>query len=263
LSRRRVERLASAVLLGVLGVGCTAARKPEPGTPCPARASRAAAAAICGRDGSIDTLRARFRADVDAAGAARSAEGVLVWRAPGALRVKLFTLAGLTVYDALWVGDGERVRGVVRQPLSARDESFDLGPGERIASPDADLSLLLWALWQPRCAAPPVAHGAEPQRFTLDAASARALQREVVVTDGEVSEETLVQQRAAGDEERVVARYEDYDCAQEPALPRHIEIEAPANGWRARVTILEQSRNMALDDGLFAVPDVKRENASH
>jgi hypothetical protein len=260
LSRRRDEVLA-AVLLGALGMGCTAARKPEPATPCPAGASRSATAAVCGRDGSIATLRARFRADVDAAGSARSAEGVLVWRAPGALRVKLFTLAGLTVYDALWVGDAARVRGVVRQPLSAASESFDLGPGERIGSADADLSLLLWALWQPRCAEPPVAQGADSQRLTLDAASARALRREVVVNGGEVSEETLVEQDAAGGEERVVARYEDYDCTEEPPLPRHIEIEAPASGWRARVTILEQSRNVTLDDGLFAVPDVKSENA--
>ena len=84
LSRRRVERLASAVLLGVLGVGCTAARKPEPGTACPAGASRPAAAAICGRDGSIrHAARALPCRRRRAPGAARSAEGVLVWRAPG------------------------------------------------------------------------------------------------------------------------------------------------------------------------------------
>ena len=252
-----------ATLLGLLVAGCSAMHTPEPAptVPCPGQAAQPATAALCARDGAIHTLRARFRADVDAAGASRSAEGVLVWRAPGALRVKLFTLAGLTVYDALWVGDGERVRGVVRQPLSARSDRFDLGPGETTDSPDADLSLVLWALWQPRCSQPPAAEDAAGERFALAAAPARALQREAVVDAGEVREETLVRARAAGGEERIVTRYSDYECAPEPPLPHHIEIEAPASGWRARVTILELSRNITLDDGLFVVPDAADGNA--
>jgi hypothetical protein len=255
---------ALVALAGALG-GCSATRTPSPPspapTPCPAGAARTATDAICARDGAIRTLRARFRADVEAGGSARSAEGVLVWRAPDALRVKLFTLAGLTVYDALWVGDATRVRGVVRQPLSGRSERFDLGPGETTSSPDAALSLVLWSLWQARCARRPVAQGGDPQRFALDPAPARALGRAVVVADGEVREETLLRALAAGGDEQVIARYGDYECGLEPPLPRHIAMQAPASGWHAEVTIVDEARDVALDDRLFALPEGSSGNA--
>lgn len=228
---------------------------PAPPTPCPAATPRPALDAICDRDQAIRTLRARFRSDVDVNGEEKSADGVLVWRAPGALRVKLFTLAGLTVYDALWVGDGERVRGIVRQPLAGRSESFDLGPGETTASPDADLALVLWSLWQPRCTRPPVRQRGTPGSFALDPAPARAIARDVVVNAGEVREEKLVRRGPSGAEEPVIVRYADYACEPRPPLPRHVEIAAPAKGWRAQVTILDEARNVPLDEGLFVVPD--------
>jgi hypothetical protein len=248
---RRRSSPPCLVLAAVLA-GCAATRPgPPPQVGCPASAVLGPEAAICARDDGVSSLRARFRAEVRAGDASRTAEGVLVWRKPGELRVKLFTLAGLTVYDALWVGDEQRVRGLVRQPLADRAETFDLGPGDIVEPPEGDLALVLWALWRPRCSAPPARNG-DLGRFQLDAAPARALRREVVIASGVVQEEVLVRRRAGGTvEDRVVARYGDYDCAQEPPLPRRISVEAPSRGWRAQVTIVEQVRNEPLDDGLF------------
>jgi len=247
---RGARALGTLLLLG--GAGCaTPTVRERP--PCPAPAS--AVEAICARDATVNALRARFRAEVEGGGETRSAEGVLVWRAPGEMRVKLFTLAGITVYDAVLRGDAARVRGTVRQPLADRFQGFDLGPGESEASIDVDLALVLWSLWQPRCASPPVAAGDGSGAYRLDARSARATGRDVSVHDGEIREEVLTRATPSGDSERVVARYEAYDCAATPPLPRRIALEAPASGWRARVTILEQARNVALDDALFALPE--------
>jgi hypothetical protein len=253
-----VSRRAPALaLLAALGAACTASRPSSPGpqpTPasdaCPALAEVTPQAVACARDGAVRALQARFRAEVVAGDDVRTAEGVLVWRAPGALRVKLFTLAGITVYDALWVGDGDRLRGIVRQPLSGGDATFDLAPGELPDASDADLSLVLWSLWQPRCTRPPLAAG---DAIELDPAAARADQRTVRVQEGRIVEETLRRTRSGGRTELVVARYAGYDCAAAP-LPRQVEIAAPDAGWRARVTIVEQVRDPVVDDGLFALP---------
>ncbi|MEW6269883.1 MAG: hypothetical protein AB1689_11375 [Thermodesulfobacteriota bacterium] len=245
------------VLAAVLLAGC-AARRPAPpsGAQCPGLASLPPADAICARDEGVRSLRARFRAAVQTPDASRTAEGVLVFRAPGALRVKLFTLAGLTVYDAVWVGDEQRVRGVVRQPLAGTVEEFDLGPGEVLGSTEGDLALVLWALWRPRCAAPPSPGGESDgaAHFLLDPATARALERQVTVASGAVQHELLLRADAGGGPgDRVVARYADYECRAQPPLPLRISVEAPARGWRAEVTILEQARNVSLDDGLFEI----------
>lgn len=244
-------RRVGAVLGLSLVAGCAASRPAPPVAECARVAQQAAHEAICGRDDGVRSLQARFRAEVETGGNTRSAEGVLVWRAPGELRVKLFTLAGITVYDALWTGDAHELRGVVRQPLADRDETFVLGPSDVPEAADADLSLVLWALWQPRCRRSPelVARAT----YVLDPTAGRARGRSVRIAEGVVREETLVRTRANGAVESVVARYADYDCATTP-LPRLVTIEAPASGWRARVTIVEQARDVKLDDALFALP---------
>lgn len=269
-----VARRAAAVLGLCVLAGCAASRPaPPPAAECAAVAQQAVDEALCGRDDGVRSLQARFRAEVETNGGTRSADGVLVWRAPGELRVKLFTLAGLTVYDALWTGDAHELRGVVRQPLSDREETFVLGPDDVPDAPDADLSLVLWALWQPRCRRSPEQMALEPDApaataanavsardadaalatYVLDPAAARATARSVRIAHGAIREETLVRTRANGTVEQVIARYGGYDCASTP-LPREVTVEAPASGWRARVTILSQSRDVALDDALFALP---------
>ena len=56
------------------------------------------------RSGVIDTLQARFRARVQAGGDRRSLRGVLLFRRPEALRLRLMMPFGFTVYDGLSIG---------------------------------------------------------------------------------------------------------------------------------------------------------------
>lgn len=223
----------------------------EGASDCAAFAERPALAAICARDGAFPSLRARFRSSVEIAGERRDAEGVLARRGD-AMRIKLFTLAGLTVYDALWVGEPGGVRGHVELPLANRSIDAHASATEPVSDPEVSLSLTLWALWQSRCASRPAPEASEPERFRLDPAPALATSREAVVRAGEIREEVLVRASASGaSEDRVVARYEDIDCSLSAPLPRRIELEAPAQGWRASVRILEIEENAELDPRLF------------
>jgi len=174
---------------------------------------------------------------------------------PGALRVKLFTLAGFTVYDALWVGSGEVLNGYVALPLEDREIEVAVAPGEPVVDPEVGLSLALWSLWQPRCAVPPTPDARRPGRFALDPTSARAESREVAVAHGEVEEEVLIPGGGLGVAGgRVIARYSETDCSLAVPLARRVLLEAPEQGWTADVRILEVEENPVLDARLFAPP---------
>jgi hypothetical protein len=268
--RRCRAWLATAAVALLASCAAKAARAPLPcaATPDPV-------AAICARDGQLDSLRARFRATVGPIDAAkdgariarRTAEGVMLLQAPRAMRVKLFTLAGITVLDALWVGteDGGAVRGLVRSPLRGATQQFEVRAGEPIADPDAAMSFALWSLWQKRCAAPPRPLEADPQRFTLDPGSALALRREAAVGSGVVREEILVRPGPSGGEapeQTIVATFGEYDCALVPPLARDVELEAPEQGWQARVHILEVATGEPLDPQLFAFPSAPAQAAA-
>jgi len=269
--RRRAARLWTCVAASAIAAasGC-AAHRGAPVTPvaaptaaCPGATERSAVEAICARDGAVRALQARFRSTVRAGDRTREAEGVLLLQGPGAVRVKLFTLAGLTVYDALWVGDARAVEGAVSLPLEAKSFRVRLRPGEPVPDPTVGVSLALWALWQQRCAEPPAQVADRPGRFELDPATAQAARREVAVGNGEVVEELVVRPAAPGaPEDAVAARYADPDCTLRFPLPRRIEMSAPAQGWRAEVKILAIDEDPELDPRLFVLPDAGHEDAA-
>jgi hypothetical protein len=263
-SAQRWRRAWPATAAIALLAGC-AASSVRPPVPCAATGDPLTA--ICARDAQLDSVRARFRATVGPIDAAkdgdriaqRSAEGVMLLQAPRAMRVKLFTLAGITVLDALWVGseDGGAVRGLVRSPLRGATEQIEVRAGEPIADPDVAMSFALWSLWQRRCATPPRPLDAGPERFALDPGSARALRREATVGSGVVREEVLVRPGPSGSEaaeQTIVATFGEYDCALVPPLARDVKLQAPEQGWQAQVHILEVATGEPLDPQLFAFP---------
>jgi hypothetical protein len=219
---------------------------------CAAFESLAPAERICREDRGIETLQARFRADVTIGDERRSSEGVLLVRRPGALRVKLFGLGGMTVHDALWAADGSNVRGVVRRPFDGEPLVVELRPGERPTEPEAGLSFALWALWRERCARTPRASA--DGWLDLDPASAHAAVRQVQVGATGVDAERVVWQEGTPASEVIRVRYAERDCSLALPLPTSIEMVASPQGWRASVRILDQQLNLELDDGLFALP---------
>ncbi len=225
---------------------------PQRGAPCPETAGTPIER-VCREDAAVETLQARFRATVSVGDDTRRSEGILLVRRPDAVRVKLFGLGGMTVHDAIWVGDGEVVRGFIRRPLSGEPLEVELRPGDRVAEPEGELSLALWSLWRPRCAIAPTALAAEPGWLRLEPDSAQAIARDVRVGPLGVDEERLVRAGNAGPDE-IQVQYRDRDCARAALLPTMIEMSSGARGWHATVEILSQEENVVLDDGLFALP---------
>jgi hypothetical protein len=249
--RSALVALLAAVLGGGAVAGC-AARATAPSRPVESPSAGAATVsdetAVCAVD-SLRSVRARFRATVVTADGESVADGVLLVRRPGALRVKLFGLAGFTVHDATWNGDGTRVRG--RVGGFGRDEPDLLvqTPDRPIEDPAARLSLVLWSLWQARCGRPPTAVGSA-ETYGLDPGPAQVRAREVDVVSGEVRAERL---RWSSDDE-IEVRYRDYDRTLAVALPRRIEFTMPGADWTAEVQVSEYVLNEDLPAALFELP---------
>lgn len=232
-------------------VACAAPRAPSTTAPCPDVAGTEVER-VCREDASVETLQARFRADVVVGGEASTVDGILLVRRPGAVRVKLFGPAGMTVHDALWVGDGEVLEGRLGRPLRGAPTRVELRNGESVDDPEAELSLALWSLWRPRCSRTPTSFSAEPGWLRLDGEPAQATARDVRVGPLGVEEERLV--RAGGElPHEIYVRYRDRDCSTEPFLPTTIEMRSVRDGWSAVVRILEQRVNLDLPEGLFVL----------
>lgn len=232
---------------------CAGPRAPSTPAPCPEVAGTEVER-VCREDASVETLQARFRADVVVGGEASTMDGILLVQRPGSVRVKLFGPAGMTVHDALWVGDGEILRGRLRRPLRGDPIRVELRNGESVDDPEAELSLALWSLWRPRCVRPPTSLSAEPGWLRLDGEPAQATARDVRVGPLGVEEERLV--RAGGDvPHEISVWYRDRDCSAEPPLPTTIEMRSARDGWSALVRILEQRVNLDLPEALFVFPE--------
>jgi hypothetical protein len=251
------------VLLGCgAAAGCARTASGPPITS-PQQIERRAGAAdlspesgICAVD-DLRSLRARFHATVVTADARSVADGILLMRRPGALRVKLFGLAGFTVHDATWSGDGSRVRG--RVGGFGRDEPVLLvqTPDEPIEDPAARLSLVLWSLWQARCPRAPEASDAT-ETFRLDPTPAQVRSREVDVERGEVRSERL--RWSSGDE--IEVHYRDYDRELAVQLPRRIDFAMPGADWTAEVQVSEYALDEPLPEALFELPAERASPAS-
>jgi hypothetical protein len=279
----------AALLLAIAFLGCGAIRGAAPTAREPAAggepgASRDPVEAVCASDRLRD-VRARFRANVAVGSERSSVEGILLVHRPGAIRVKLFGIAGLTVHDAIWRGDASGVRGRIAGVDRSEPLSLVQTPDAPLEQPEARFSLLLWSLWQPRCARPPQPVAGVPATFALDPAPAQARSREVRLVEGaggrgeagsdgreasadrgdvasgdvasdrgEVGRDVLV----ASDGERIVVGYSDYDRTLAVPLPRRIELGLPAAGWAAEVVVSDYDFDEPLDEALFALPEDER-----
>lgn len=260
-----MRRAAPALLLATLLLACaglrseSGSRRPRaelPEGPAGVSAPPGSAEVICAPD-RVATLRARFHATVRTATDEMVAEGILLVRRPGALRIKLFGVAGFTVHDAVWIGDGSRVRGVVQGFGVAEAIRLEQTPARPIREPAARLSLLLWSLWQPRCASPPTLRDTTAPRapdvdlpWVLNPSPAQALGRVAVVEEGELRTETL----RTADGEQLTVRSSDFDRSLRPPLARRIVFQAPAAGWSAEIQVSDYAVDEPLAEALFELP---------
>ena len=247
------ERFLVGLLVSVV-VGCAGRAGPPAGPAVPVNASTERA--ICAVD-EVRSLRARFRATVVTADGRSVADGLLLVRRPGAIRVKLFGFAGFTVHDAIWNGDGERVSGAVSGFGRDEPELIVQTPGEPVVDPAARLSLVLWSLWQARCGRSP--EGLDSSgTYALLPGPAQVRSREVDVAAGEVRAERL----RWSDEDEIEVRYGDYRRVLGIPLPQRIEFAIPGADWSAEVQVAEYVLGEELPEALFQVPSAASEDRS-
>ena len=240
-----------ALVVAIPLLGCAGASPSASSLPGAAPSAIERPEALCLQD-TLRAARVRFRAAVRTAEGENVAEGILLMRRPGDLRVKLFGIAGLTVHDALWRGDGSEVQGVLRGLGLEEPALLRQTPERPVTDPASRLSLLLWSLWQPRCVRPPERRERTPEGtwFAVDPEPAQVRMRSALLAGDELRAERL----QGIDGEEILVRFEDFDHSLRPALPRRLEIAAPAAAWSAAIAITEYTLDETLAEGLFALP---------
>ena len=243
------------MFLATLGtLACTARSPVEESArlPC-APVSGSAAARICAQDRLPRNLSIRFRVDVSAASERMTLDGILLVRDPGAVRLKMFGFGGLTVYDSLWVGDRQGVRGWVQRPFASTNREVVFKPGEPIEEAEVLFGRALWSLWQPRCSGSPRGRPRGP--ILVDPESARVVERKVRLGMSGIEEEWMQLSGLPDSADEVHIRYEDLRCVHSYLLPHEVEIEVQSLDWRAKVRVLEQNVDADFDDRIFLLPD--------
>ena len=188
------------------------------------------------------TLRATFRLKVRRDGReAMSTRGALVVARPDRLRLQLFSLGVMTVYD--FTARGDRFR--VRRPL---DDETRIGRLGGVADADAGVAAELRPILLGSSAAPSgVEERGDAAHVRFDEPEGR---REVVISrrDGSFQSEAL---RSAGGDLRVRARYSDHRLVDGLALPFRIAVDYPERQVSLDIEIERYTRNQPVEDGLF------------
>ena len=131
------------------------------------------------------------------------------------------------------------------------------GPSEALAFAEAELSRVLWSLWQPRCAENIPRKVPPGSWLAVDEKAAQLLRREVRLGSQGIEEERLELPNARGPSETVWVRYGGRDGSA-AGLPGRVEMDSSARQWSATIEIVAQEVNPTLDDRLFALPQENR-----
>jgi hypothetical protein len=245
-------------------MGCTVSRRattsrpPSDGISQPANAEAGAPeGAICERDALKVGLRSRFWVKLEGAQGNGATQGVLLMKPGEGLRVKLFGFAGLTILDASWTPKGDAVVGQVKTLRSSSGKGDAIVTSQIPTDPEAALSFVLWALWQPRCVLAPRPSADRPGWWHLSPNSAHAIEREVLIEENEVRQERQVFQSEKG-RHVVQVRYEDYGGTLAGIrLPSTVRLEDGQTELRAEVRIVEVEVDPDLPADLFRLSDVR------
>lgn len=229
-------RTRFAVLLVLLGIGACA--RPE---PLPPRVGADSLETLRARERATRTLTASFRVTVEKPdGASETSRGALVVARPDRLRLQIFSLGVLTVYDFTVAGDRFRVR-LPLEGVDRRGRFSDVAPADR-ALLRFDLRPLF--LGADLDGARAEEHGdrvvvSTPERRLELAKDTGRVLEEIVFTGGE------------GTAPRLEARYDDYRPVGGVELPHRIAVEYPREHVRLTIEVSSYTRDEPVDDGLF------------
>jgi hypothetical protein len=227
-----------AVLLVLLGAGACAQPEPEPAPPTVVGDPLAV---LRERERATRTLTATFRVTVEKPdGSSETSRGALVVARPDRLRLQIFSLGVLTVYDFTVAGDRFRVR-LPLEGVDRRGRFADVGP--------ADRRLLRFDLRPLFLGGELGGARVEEQggRVVLSTAERRV---EIGKADARVLEE-IVFARGEGAAGRLEARYDDYRAVRGVELPHRIVVEYPRERVRLTIEVSSYTRDEPADDALF------------
>jgi hypothetical protein len=231
---------ALAAGLGLLG-GCKAAAPPVP-APAVAGAEQALAA-LERRDAETRTLTATFELTVRGPdGSAESSRGAVVVERPDRLRMQIFSLGFVTVYD--YTVDGDRYR--VRRPLERFEEVGRFGEALREASDALGEDLRPLFLNRGRLDEARVVDAGPRYRVIVpDPAGTREI--DVAKQWGRVERETLYVEGRR----RIEIDYGDYRPVDGSMLPFTIRVAYPLKAVSLVIEVEHYTRNPPVDPGLF------------
>jgi hypothetical protein len=226
----------------LVAAGCRAARPVVPPAALGGLESAKDALAAYERgQEATRTLSALFRITLRRPdGAAETSRGALAIARPDRLRLQIFSLGFVTVFDYTVAGDRYRVR----RPLAGKTEIGAVGE-RRAADPETAFDL------RPLFLAPP---GARPRVRDAGDSFVLAFERgeerhEITLrkSDATIADETI----ALGGEPWLQARYSDYRDAAGFPLPYRIDVDEPRRNLAIAIEVSRYERNEPLDDSVF------------
>ena len=238
--RLRIVSVAALVVLAACrGAGpLPALRIPGLGTERDAAAVLAEAAR---RERETESLRALFKVTVRRAdGKTESSRGALAVRPPDRLRLQIFSLGVMTVYD--YTANGERYR--VRFPLEGRTEigRFDEPRAKELLRYD------LRPLFLGRTDLEDADATVEGDRVNALIRNGTSSRRLVLArTDAAILEEEW----GEGADTLLRARYADHRWIEGVPLPFRITVESPPTGVTLEIEVSEYKRNEAVREATF------------
>jgi len=239
-----MSKISRNVVLWVLAgaFGACSLRTPEPLLTNPEDAS-ATLTVVREREDAVTSLRSVFSAITAYEGRRRKTNGILLVRKPDRLRLRLWLLYGVTVFDYVRRGDEvevnvpfdtphptpENAALFSRQNLAAAFlRGSDAFPGECVAVVAEDRDHVV------TCREP----------------SSGAIERIIRINpfDGTIKEEVSY---GEGGEVRMILRFEDYRTSGGVALPYYVEMVDPDHELTVEITVRRYEVNRKLADILF------------
>lgn len=231
----------SSLTLSAL-LACSAPRSLRPPVPTadPARLLQT----VREREDRITSLRARFTADTQRAGARRTADGVLLVKKPDRFRLRMTLPFGLTIFDYLKWGD----RAQLSLPLEGRVVDGPLqGHGLAFSQEDLGQAFLRGPYAFPGTCLANSSGGSTIVVLCRDASGALLRQMRVDSQSGALRDETSYDAGQA----HMVIRYDDYRPADDTELPYRIILNYPAQDATLDIAIQRYEINPILADDLF------------